>query len=676
MIVSAAAAISRSIRLPRFYVLLSGLIVIAGLTLSLADVAFLSPWLRLIVGLLVFILPGGYLFALIPAREDWDLIDFIVYGFAFSVALITALGLITRTLALHIDMVEFIWHTLAIVGFAAVLYRQRRAPAINFQLRPPVIAMLAAVLILAALFAYTSLFSANIIKDNFRHHAAVNGFLRDEPLGWAEPYYESGNPIADRMYLTYWVLAQALAVEIGGAPILLARYLISPFVVLVSTAGIYVFARNLGHSRQSSLIYVGLGLFALSLVAKSDPQAGVRLLERSQLDKVVAAFALAPVAISSAYLCSHSRHWRPYFGFALAMLAAGSVHAILGGFAVGIVGIWCMIQFVTGVGERRNALRIGLLALILFAPTIFIRLGTAEKTIYNFESVNEDVFRKMVIFDSVNPLNNGERFYAISPVSAGDLTYLLAPLVFLSVAARRFDARSKLMLAYMIAISIGLLPFTAWIYARLVSFNHVMRILWLMPYGYMIGFVLETGWKLLNQRKPSIARNIGGKAKDWLLVGLILLTLPVTLQTFHSEGIDFSQDIALAPSSDAELLEIGAYIDAQHEQRVWIAASYKYREPVIAMGWKVISLSRYAPERMSYYSNLPIENTRAQINDNHLLYKDIPLEEKLAIIDRYGIDYLLFNKKYAWMIDKLYQSDKQRFELVYSGDTLRLVRVH
>ena len=233
------------------------------------------------------------------------------------------------------------------------------------------------------------------------------------------------------------------------------------------------------------------------------------------------------------------------------------------------------------------------------------------------------------------------------------------------------------MLAYMIAISIGLLPFTAWIYARLVGYNLVARILWLMPYGYMTGFVLETGWKLLNRLKPGVARNIGSEARDWLLAALTLLMLLVTLQVLYFQrGIDFSQDIALAPSRDAELLEIATYIDAQHDQRVWIAASEKYRKPIIAMNWKVISLSRFTPERMSYYSNLPIENMRAQTSDNYRLYKDIPVEEKLAIIDRYGIDYLLFDKKYAWMIDALYQTDKQRFELVYSGDTLRLVRVH
>ncbi len=674
---SAWNAIQHYLRLPRFYVVLGGLLALAGIALSLGDFAFVSPWLRVIVGLLVFILPGGYLFALVPARDDWDIMDVVGYGFAFSIALITLLGLITRTLKLHIDTVEFIWHALAIVGFAAVFCRGRRSLAINLQLRPPTIAMLAAILILAALFAYASLLAADKNNDQYLHHAQVNAFLRDEPLGWAEPHYESGNPIADRMYLTYWVLAQALIVEISGAPIMQARYLISPFVVLVSTAGMYVFARNLRHSRQSSLVYVGLGLLALSLVAEVDPQAGVRLLVRSQYDKIVAAFALAPLAISSAYLSSQARHWRAYFGFALAMWAVVSVHAVLGGFSVAVIGIWCLIQFMAGAAERRDALRIGFVTLILFAPALLVRLGTAENTIYNFDSVDDAFASKIVVYDTVNPLNSSERLYAISPVAAGHLTYFLAPLVFLFALARRLDARSKLMLAYVIAISIGLLPFTAWIYARLVAYNLVARILWIMPYGYMLGFALESGWELVNQLKPDVARSIGAEARDRLLVALTTLILLVTLHVLSSRSrINFSRDFALAPSRDAPLLEIATYIDGQHDHRVWIAASESYRKPIIAMHWKVVSLSRFTPERMSYYSNLPLESMRVQTDDNYRLYKDIPVEEKLAIIDRYGIDYLLFDKKYAWMIDGLYQTDNQRFELVYSSDTLRLVRIH
>ena len=189
-------------------------------------------------------------------------------------------------------------------------------------------ALLAIILILVALYAHSSIFATSTTDDQNRHHAAVNGFLRDEPLGWSEPYYETGNAIADRMYLTYWVLAQALVVEISDVPILLARYLINPFVMIMAVAGMYVFARNLGHRRQTSLIYIILGLLAYSLVTDMGPQPGSqfssalfwtrlsRRLRSRQSRFPAPIFALSHVIrVPSSVLCSPSWPRAPYMRF-------------------------------------------------------------------------------------------------------------------------------------------------------------------------------------------------------------------------------------------------------------------------------------------------------------------------------------------------------------------------
>ena len=658
----------------------SGFILLAGIALALGDFSEVSPWLRLIVGLLVFLLPGGFLFALVPARESWDLIDFLGYGFAFSIAIITALGLVTRTLALSIDALEFIWYLLALLGFASLYRKTRQSAAASLEIRAPAVAIFAIAFALTAMFAHSSLFAAPTTDDQNRHHAAVNGFLRAEPLGWSEPYYESGNPIADRMYLTYWVLAQALVVEISATPILLARYFINPFVMLMTVLGMYIFARNLQHGRAMSLVYIVLGLLAYSLITDIGPQAGSQFFVRAVLDKVVSAFALAPIAISSAYLYATSRDRRALFAFLLAMIAAVFVHSILGGFAAVVIGIWCLIRLISESGGRKNALLIGILTVLIMAPALLLRLTTAEKTIYNFAEVPDDVGRKVFVYDAINPLYNGNRYFAINSVSAGDITYILVALTLVAAAARRLDAKSKLMLAFAIAVGIGLAPYTAWIYGRLVSFSHVYRVLWLVPYGYLMGYVLETGYLILGRRRPDLHQKLRRLGQDRLLVALVVLAFPITAHFLHSnERVGLSRDIAIAPAGDIEMLEIADYIDAHHDDRVWVAASPEpeYRNRSIAMHWKVISLSRYSAERMSYYSNLPLERMEIQRADNHLLYRaDVPVERKLSIIDRHGIDYLLFPKGYAWMIDALYQTDKKRFELVYSGETLRLVRIH
>ena len=140
---SAAGSLKRVIRLPRLYLYFSGLVLLAGLALSLGEFSLVSPWLRIGFGLLVFLLPGSYLFLLVPARDSWDLVDVVGYGFAFSVALITALGLIMRALSLSIDAVEFVWHLLAGLGFAAVYCAEARPAAHqSFRVQPTVLALI------------------------------------------------------------------------------------------------------------------------------------------------------------------------------------------------------------------------------------------------------------------------------------------------------------------------------------------------------------------------------------------------------------------------------------------------------------------------------------------------------------------------------------------------------
>ena len=650
-------ALGSMLTYPAICLLLSGLALIAGVSLSIGGAGIFGIWPRVIIGLLVFLLPGCYLFVLAPTRDDWDLVDVVGYGFTYSMALVTILGLIMRTLTLSISSVALIWYLLALFGFGAVTWKTgyRRGPRIELPTaRPQLYLLLAIALSMSALYAHGSILMASNSDDQSRHHGMIHGFLRSEPLGWSEPYYESGNLIGDQDYLTYWVLAQALVVKISGAHILLARYLINPFVLTMSVAAMYIFARNLGHGRKTSLIVVIVGLFALSLIAWKGKVAGNHFFVHAHLDKVLVSFALAPVAISSAWLYAQSGNRRALWGFALSFLACAFVHSVIGGFVLCIVGFWCLIEFFTNRRVRKKIYPIVLLALILFFPSILLRLISSQPTITAFGS--------------------GGWYYGIEPHNATILTYLVLALTAVCALARR-DARSKLMLAFLFVIGIGLLPLTAWIYRIVLPDFQIRRVVWLMPYGYMIVFVIGTAWRAISARYSRQRLPL-----DRLRLTLLILALPMTayLLQFHSRA-DFSIDIASVPEEVSEMLEIAKYVDAQHDGRVWIAASpgENLRNKTIGLHWKVISLSRYSAERMTYYSNLPLEQTAMQRADNFRLYDDtVPIEEKLAIIDRYGIAYLLFDKGYAWMVDALYQTDKERFELVYSGETLRLVRVH
>ena len=663
-------------RQPFAYVLASGLILLAGLALSLGEPGAISPWLRVSVALLVFVLPGAYLFLLLPARDTWDAVDVFSYGFAYSIAAVTLLGLAARFLFLSIDQVEAIWHGLAALGFVAALKRARGLPTIQMRASAPVLALLAILLLQAALFVRVGMASAGRTDDRDRHHAVTNNFLRDDPLGWAEPYYETGNLVSDRMYLTYWVFAQALVVEVSGVPILLARYLIQPFVIIVSIAAIYSFARNLGQRARAALLAPILSLLLYSMLQDNNGQTGSQFLIEAFFDKSLVGFMLAPLAISSAYLCRREGHRRAWLGFGLTMFAATCVHALVAGFAVVAVGLWCLLQFATSAAQRRYAIQLGALTLLIFSPAILSRLTTVDATIYNFGGDAIDRRSKEVMaLDFANPLDGGQDAYMIHPAAAGDPTYILLALVLLAMLVRRFGAREKLVLAIAATIGIGLLPISATLYGSLVSVYHILRVLWLLPYGYLLYFVLETGWLLINRRAPSLKRRLESSGDRALIAGCLMALLLTGLCLERREVSSLGREVAVT-AEDRALLEMAEYIEAQHDERVWIAASPGYRERPISMTWKAISLSRYSAARMAHYSRLTAEQAAQQEADNIALYSGhVSIEDKFAIIDRYGIDYLLFEPVYAHLVYYLYEQDRTRFEQIYSSETLHLVRV-
>ena len=650
-------ALVRLLRFPRIFLLLSGLTLVAGAWLSIGGASFVGIWPRVIIGLIIFVLPGCFMYLAAPTRDDWDLLEALGYGFTYSMALITILGLITRTLALSISVVEALWYLCALLGFIAAVIKSKFWRGLNAGTPSASVqtGLLSAIIcVMALLYAHASFSLASNSDDQSRHHGMIHGFLRSEPLGWSEPYYESGNLIGDQDYLTYWVLAQALVVEISGAHILLARYLVNPFVVTMSVAAMYVFARNLGHCRNSSLRVVIVGLFALSLIAWYGKVAGNQFFVHAHLDKVLVSFALAPIAISSAWRYARSRQRRTLWGFALSFLACAFVHSVIGGFALCVIGSWCLLEFFSNRSRRKEIYQIALLALILFFPSIVIRLISVQPTI--------------------TPFGSGGWYFGIQPHHATILTYLVLALTTVCALARR-DATSRLMLAYVAVIGIALIPLTAWMYRILLPDFQIRRVVWLTPFGYMIVFVVESVWRALSSRFSPQPLSV-----DRLRLALLMLALPLTAYflQFHSRA-DFSKDLGTVPDEVSDMLEIAEYIDRHHDERVWIAASPgdDLRNKTVALHWKVISLSRFSAERMAYYSNLPLGQTAMQRADNFRLYDAaVPVGEKLDIIDRFGIDYLLFTKQYAWMVDALYQTDKERFELVYSGETLRLVRVH
>ena len=650
-----------------------GMVGLLGIASFLIDIAHILLWMRVAFAGVLFVLPGGFIFSLIPVRDSWNIIDFAGYGFAISLVLMGILGLLARTLHWTFDLIEIFWYGLIILGLIAFSLKMKNRSARLAKFSASSKALLAIILVQVLLFAYSGVFVINL--DQHTYNAEVTNFLREEPLDWLEIYYDTGNLISDRFYLSYWTLAQSLMVDISGVHILQAQLMINGLMVLLTTVAIYIFARNLGHDPKMALIIVLLSLLCYSVLTQNGRQAGAQFFRRPIQDKLVAGFVLAPITISTAYICAVSRRRFAYIGFALSFLSMMFAHVMMAGFVLVAIGIWCLVRLVLDKQGRLNAIVIGLIAAVIFSPAVLLRLNT-DTSIYNYGDETVSARQKVLVDEESG-------FYIIHPNVAGTLTYTLLLLVSAAIVLRArmrkpFNNESMLMLALALTAGIGLIPYTAWIYGRLVSIPHIIRVLWLLPYGYMLSFVLQTGWDILCSYNPRIRDKTRWLQQDKVVIPFLSLTILVTVILLNVQrSVDFSRDIVSAFEREEELLEVAEYIESKHDERVWVLGSPDYRNVIPSISSKAITLSHFNSLRMILHSGISQEQAAMQIDDNlHFFNSYVSLEEKLSIIDKYDIDYLLFDPKYSHMMDMLFDFEAGRFELVYAQDSVKLVKIN
>jgi len=563
-----------------------------------------------------------------------------------------------------------------ILGLTAFLFRMKNRSARLAKFSTSSKELLAIILVQVLLFAYSGVYSGiSIHSDQSTYNAEVTNFLREEPLDWLEIYYDTGNLISDRFYLSYWTLAQSFIVNASGVHILQAQFMINSLMILLTAAAIYIFSRNLGHKPETAFIIVVLSLLCYSVLTENTHQAGSQFFLRPIQGKLVAGFILAPITVSTAYICAVSRRRFAYIGFALSFLSMMLTHVMMAGFALVAIGIWCLVRLVWDKQGRLNAMVIGLIAAVIFSPAVFLRLNT-DTSIYNYGDETVSAFHKVLVDEESG-------FYVIHPNVAGALTYILLLSVLAAIVLRvrmrqPFNNESMFMLALALTAGIGLVPYTAWIYGRLVSIPHIVRVLWLLPYGYMLSFVWQTGWDALRSYAPRIRDKTKWLQQDKAVISCLGLTILVTviLLNVHRDIVFFT-NVSYVIDEKKELLEIAEYIESNHDERVWIMGSPGYRNVIPSISSKAITLSHFHVVRMVSFSGISEDQAAMQKDDNFRFFdRYVSLEEKMAIINKYDIDYLLFDPKYSWMVDMLFGFEAGRFELVYGQDSVKLVKIN
>ena len=205
-------------------------------------------WLLVTLGLAFFMLPGGLLVTAAQGRRPVCIPRFISYGFATSLVLISGLGIVARTLHWTLDGILAIWVGLIVAAALFFAHRSRGQRIIGSRPSEQTLLCLLSMLIVLSLFAFSGMHHQPLNGDQHSYHAEVLSFLDGEPFDWQEIYFDSGETISARFYLSYWTLAQALISAVSGQHILQMDFVINSLLMLIALCSVHAFARDMGRS--------------------------------------------------------------------------------------------------------------------------------------------------------------------------------------------------------------------------------------------------------------------------------------------------------------------------------------------------------------------------------------------------------------------------------------------
>jgi len=485
------------------------------------------PWLRVLIALLLFSVPGFCLHALLDPRRELDATTRLPGGLTLSVAVTGLLGFTGSVLGLPTG---FVTGGLFAVGWVGIVLLARRGGVVvKRPARPDSDALLDAAALGVALLVTGWLCIAPVLgSDDLTHVARVTAFQQRSHLGFGGIAFGGDNVIAPRYWLAFWPLCEAILSSLASVqPLELTTNHLGGLLGVAAGLAVFGLARTLGLTRRLAVVAVIAQSAGLLLMAARD-QPGVLFFNRVTEDKFVAFFVLAPAVLQT--IAAH--FGRPSRGslarVALAWSALVFSHATSLGMVALVAGGFCALELLFGT-RREAALVLALIvpltgaaAMVRFVPHVYL-----DRVYFDVQSAAEDqevtAGRKRRI-----AVVRGTRFYGIGPAAVGATGRVLGAtvlLVALACAPRRRDARY--VAAALGTVTIGVVPYTGWILGALLTPFHLWRMVSLAPFGIGTAFLLALAGDALGARATALPGGVRRTGRVALGSGLALLLVLV-----------------------------------------------------------------------------------------------------------------------------------------------------
>ena len=592
------------------------------------------PWLRAVLGLLLFIVPGGCLQQWACGERSW--IRFLSVGFCVSVALVGFLGIIARLAHLSIDFVRL---SLMLIGGAGMLmsWRSLERPRLELRSLAKEIAVAAPFIVGIGLALHVGFQESHQTDIDFAtHHAQVTEFRDADRLGFGHFIFGPEVRLSKRFWLSYWTLGQAVVAKNAAMHIIELYPWLQQLVLLLAALAVFALARRLGLSRRWAYLAGIVQLASISALwgETEGYRVGLTFYKYTLLDNNVATHLAAPVLLRVVvdYLDTPDRRRLALLflvTFGLVFTHAG----MLGLFGL-ILGIYVVLQIFVHPWSRAETAVLAVLALAAAVPAS-LRFISVSGVLPS--SLSQMIYRPRAL----RILDDGVH-YAVDPTYAMYLPFgfvALAGVVAIFHAHR--SSLARYLLATLLFLLVSMTPQTATLLGTAVTPTLLGRALWFMPFGLAAGFVLMTLFESVGRRSPLPA---------WIGYGVASLLALAWMADGAASGP--RKRVDNIDYSSAKFAEVARELDGLLDEPMIVLGDRTFNShlPALSANAKNIAHRNHSVAYLRQLGAFSKEDARARIDTWELIANHRkPAGRRLELLKRSGARYFVtrdpFNAK-------------------------------
>lgn len=645
------------------------------------------PWLRLGIALGIFLAPGICLYGWLTTRPSrW--LNYLTFGFVISHLILAVLGTAGRFFQVSFELIKNVMMAFSfslLLLYALPRLGKMRIPRLDRSIVRNTLT--AWPMILMILLAGLLSIQRALSDDDLTYLAFLTNWQKASHLNFNDVFFGVEKLASVRFWIVNTLFSQAFLSEMSGLPgiFLLGGYY-EPFLVALAIFCTYELARTLGLSRQMAMASILFQIAFLALLS-GYLHPGFPFFHQLSVDKATATFIVIPVFLQSTIWYLKEPAKKQIILLLLAGLSLMAMHPVALVFAVMIAGLIALFGLDRSNLGRR--LILFMLLLLVMAPQVTLRFVHHEaQGVIPYSLAGELDSSGLENLISVRG-NTG--FYGFNPsilemkipyIDSIPLfeflfkwAWLILPLMAAVLAIKhiREDYLAQYTLACFLLVALAYIPLTGWILGYFVSAWMLERTTWLYPYGIGLAFLWiairdAKGWK--DHFIPwvqTLQMKMGINFSQWPLMMAEVFSISMILLVMREQNLPDLTRFRLNSERYGEFTAIGQFLDEHATHPSFAVGTDELNDyiPAISSNVKVIS---YRPSDPSYpYFFSQEERDRRRLNRQAIFSKDISLEDRLSLLEKYDIQFIWLRQGEYHMVRKLVSTFSSSFSVQKIG---------